>query len=124
VLAERAVKGEKVAVFVAASYVTVPASATPPAAAATVKVPGAVMVDAAIGALKVAAICWLRGTPVAPLAGTTEVTVGGGAVVKVNTKLAASASPVGSFAPVVIVAVYNVEPARGAAGVKVAVLPA
>jgi hypothetical protein len=88
-----------------------------------VNVPGAVIVDAAMGALKVAVICSLRGTPVAPPAGTVEVTVGGGAVVKLNAKLAASALPVGSFAPVVIVAVYNVEPARGAAGVKVAVLP-
>jgi len=111
-------------VFVAASYVTVPAKAAPPGATATVNVPGAVMVDAAIGVLKVAEICWLRGTPVAPLAGSVEVTAGGGAVVNVNTKLAASALPAGSFAPVVIVAVYNVEPARGAVGVKVAVLPA
>lgn len=108
------------AVLVAASYVTVPVSTAPPAVAATVNVSGAVMLDAAIGVLKVAAICWLRGTPVAPLAGPTEVTVGGGAVVKVNTKLAASGSPVESFAPIVIVAVYNVEPERGAVRVKVA----
>jgi hypothetical protein len=50
-----------------------------------VNVPGAVIVDGAIGVLKVAVICWLSGTFVAPLAGTVEVTVGGGAVVKVNT---------------------------------------
>jgi hypothetical protein len=42
-------------------------------------------VDAAIGALKVAAICWLSGTPAAPLVGIVEITVGGGAVVKLNT---------------------------------------
>jgi hypothetical protein len=61
---------------------------------------------------------------VAPLAGTVEVTVGAGAVVKVHTKLAASAPPVASFAPVVIVDVYKVEAARSTPGVKVAVFPA
>jgi hypothetical protein len=46
-------------------------------------------------------------TLVAPLTGTVEITVGLGAgtVVKVHTKLAASAAPVRSFTPVVIVAV-------------------
>ena len=37
--------------------------------------------------------------------------------------MAASALPEGSFAPVVIVAVYTVLPARGAEGVNVAVVP-
>ena len=66
---------------------------------------------------------WLMGTPVAPLAGTVEVTAGEGDVLKVHTKLAASAVPAVSFAPVVIVAVYKVAAARGAPGVKVAVFP-
>jgi hypothetical protein len=83
-----------------------------------------VIVEAFIGVLKVAAIFWLSGTFVAPLAGTVAVTAGGGAVVKVHTKLAASGAPVGSFAPVVIVAVNKVLLARTAAGVNVAVFPA
>jgi hypothetical protein len=83
-----------------------------------------VIEDAIIGTLKVAVIFWLRGTLVAPLAGTVEVTASLGAVVKVHACLAASALPVKSFAAVVIVAVYGVEPARRAAGVKVAVFPA
>jgi hypothetical protein len=83
-----------------------------------------VIVEAFIGVLKVAAIFWLSGTFVAPLAGTVAVTAGGGAVVNVHTKLAASAAPVGSFAPVVIVAVYKVDVARSAAGENIAVFPA
>jgi hypothetical protein len=65
-------------------------------------------------------------TPVAPFTGTVETTVGLGAgtVVKVQTKLAASAAPVRSFAPVVIVAVYKVPLARAVVGVNVAVVPA
>jgi len=68
----------------------------------------------------------LMATPVAPLNGTVETTVGLGAgtVVKVQTKLAASAAPVRSFAPVVIVAVYKVPLARAVVGVNVAVVPA
>ena len=89
----------------------------------TVKVP-ALMVDAFIGALNVAETRVLTGTAAAPFTGTVETTVGGAAVVKVHTKLAASAAPVLSFAPVVIVAVYTVEVARSAASVNVAVLPA
>jgi hypothetical protein len=58
------------------------------------------------------------------LAGTVEVTMGVGAVVKVHTKLVVSAAPVASFAPVVIVAVYKVEAARSTPGVNVAVFPA
>src|ERR1700682_3488547 len=89
----------------------------------TVKVP-ALMVDAFIGALNVAETRVLTGTAAAPFTGTVETTVGGAAVAKVHTKLAASAAPVLSFAPVVIVAVYTVEVARSAASVNVAVLPA
>jgi hypothetical protein len=66
----------------------------------------------------------LSGTLLAPLAGTVEVTVGVDAVVKVHTKLAASAAPVASFAPVVMVAVYRVEAPRSTPGVNVAVFPA
>jgi len=67
------------------------------------------------------------GTVVAPLAGTAETTVGGAAVAavaNVHTKLAPSATPAGSFAPVVIVAEYRVLLVRATAGVNVAVVPA
>jgi hypothetical protein len=73
--------------------------------------------------LNVAEIAVLTATALAPLIGIVEITVGGAAVVKVHTKLADSAAPVGSFAPVVIVAVYKVPVARSAEGVSVAVLP-
>jgi hypothetical protein len=93
-------------------------------------VPGPVNVNVAalivvgfIASLNMAEIAVLTATAVAPLTGTVEITVGGGAVVKVHTKLAASATPVGSFAPVVIVAVYKVLVARTAVGVNVAEVP-
>src|ERR1700674_4737369 len=98
--------------------------AAPPPATANVKVPTAVIVDPVIGALKVALIFWLRGTLVAPFAGTVEVTAGVDVVVKVHTKLAASAPPAAFLAPVVIVAVNNVLLASATAGVNVAVTPA
>ena len=60
-------------------------------------------------------------TAVARFAGTVETTVGGAAVVKVHTKLAAKEMPALSFAPVVIVAVYKVLLARTTDGVNVAV---
>jgi hypothetical protein len=68
----------------------------------------------------------LTATPMDPLIGTVETTVGfgSGTVVKVQTKLAASAAPVRSFAPVVIVAVNKVPVARTFVGVNVAVVPA
>jgi hypothetical protein len=86
----------------------------------------ALMVVASIGRLKVAATPALRATPVAPFAGTVDTTVGGAGdmVVKVHTKLAGSGAPVGSFAPVVMVAVNKMLWARTAAGVNVAVVPA
>ena len=62
-----------------------------------------------IGWLKVAVTTVLGQTLVAPLGGVTEITVGGThgllPVVKVHTKLLASATPTSSVAPVVIVAV-------------------
>ena len=64
------------------------------------------------------------GTAVAPFTGTVETTVGGAAVVNVHTKLAASGTPAGSFAPVVIAAVNKVLLARTTVGVNVAVVPA
>jgi hypothetical protein len=84
----------------------------------------AVIVAGSIASLNVAEIAALTATPIAPLAGTVETTVGGGAVVKVHTKFAANAAPVGSFAPVVIEAVYEAPVARGVDGVNVAVVPA
>src|SRR5438046_288096 len=87
------------------------------------------IVRGSIASLKVALMVWLIGTAVAPSAGTVELTVGlvvsGVApVVKLQPKLAASALPARSMAPVEIVAVYAVRGARAPAGVKVAVTPA
>ena len=67
-------------------------------------------------------------TPVALGAGTVEVTVGGvvsgvAPVVKVHTKLLASALPARSLAPVVMAAVNRVLPGSGLVGIKVAVTP-
>jgi hypothetical protein len=81
-----------------------------------------VIVAGFIASLKVAASAELAATPVAPLAGTVAITVGA-PVVNVHTKLAAKASPAGSWAPVVMVAVYTVEAASDAVGVKVAITP-
>jgi hypothetical protein len=88
-----------------------------------VKVVGLIVV-ASIGPVKVAEIAVLTATLVAPFTGTVETTVGGAAVVKLHTKLTASGTPVGSFAPVVIVAVNKLLLARMDVGVNVAVVPA
>jgi hypothetical protein len=82
------------------------------------------MVAAFMASLNVAVTNVFTATPAAPFTGTVETTVGGGAVVKVHTRLAASGAPAGSFAPVVIVAVNMVLLARTNVGVNVAVLPA
>ena len=82
------------------------------------------MVAAFMTSLNMAETVVLTATAVAPVAGTVETTVGAAAVVKVHTKLAARGTPVGSFAPVVIVAMYKVPAARPDVGVKVAVVPA
>ena len=84
----------------------------------------ALIVAGFIASLNVAVTNVLTATAVAPLAGTFETTAGGAAVVKVHRELAASGAPMGSFAPVVIVAVNNVLLARTTVGVKVAVEPA
>ena len=89
----------------------------------TVKV-AALIVAGVIASLNVAETRVLTGAAGAPLTGAVEITAGGAAVVKVQTKLAASAAPVGSFAPVVMVAVNRVLLGRTAVGVKVALLPA
>jgi hypothetical protein len=81
------------------------------------------MVVGSMTSLNVAEIVVLTATAVAPFTGTVEMTVGGAAVVNVRTKLVARGAPVGSFAPVVIVAVNKVLLARTVAGVNVAVLP-
>jgi hypothetical protein len=83
----------------------------------------ALIVAASIGTLNVAVTVVLLATPTAPFNGVVETTVGGGAVVKVHTKLAARGAPAGSLAPVVIVAVNKVLLASTAAGVNVAVVP-
>jgi hypothetical protein len=82
------------------------------------------MVAAFMASLNVAEIVVFTATPVAPFTGTVETTVGGAAVVNIQTKLAASEAPAGSFATVVIVAVNKVLLARIVDGVNVAVLPA
>jgi hypothetical protein len=86
------------------------------------------IVEDCIAWLKVAVTKVLGHIPVAPVAGATEITVGGAQavvlVVKVHTQLPANALPNVSWAPVVIVAVYRVFSARALAGVKVAVEPA
>jgi hypothetical protein len=82
------------------------------------------MVAAFMASLNVAVTNVFTATPVAPFTGTVDTTVGGGAVVKVHTKLAASGAPAGSFAPVEIVTVNTVLLARTAVGANVAVLPA
>jgi hypothetical protein len=113
---------------VGVNVAVVPANVTLPftgVAPGPVKVNVAALIVAGfMGSLNVAEIVVLRATPVAPLAGTVEMTVGGGAVAKVHTKLAASGTPVGSFAPVVIVAVNTVLVASAVVGMNVAVVPA
>src|ERR1700683_415563 len=108
-------------VAVVPAYVTVPGTGVAPG---PVRVNVAeVIVAGSMASLKAAEIAVLTATAVAPLAGIVETTVGGTAVVNVHAKLAASAAPVTSLAPVVIVAVYKVPVARRADGLNVAVLP-
>src|SRR6202046_3716051 len=118
VFAARATFGASTAVLLVASYVTVPGTRAPPPVTASVKVPVARTVVGVIGALKVAEIFWLSGTLVARLGGLVKVTSGRDEVVKVHTKFAASGAPVGSCAPIVIVAVKKVIGARPGAGGK------
>jgi hypothetical protein len=101
--------------------VTTPATAVAPGPVTLKVVP--VMVAGFIATLKVAEMGVLTATAVARFAGTVDTTAGGGAVVKVHTKFAARGAPVGSCAPVVIVAVNKVLLARTPAGVNVAVVP-
>ena len=94
---------------------------------ATEKFP-VVSVPLSIASEKVAVTVVPTATPVAPARGVTELTVGGvvsggAVVVKVHVAADASPLPARSCAPVVIVAVYCVLPARDALGVNVAVLP-
>ena len=100
---------------------TAPATAVAPGPVTLKVVP--VMVTGFMGTVKVAEMGVLTATAIAPFAGMVEATVGGGAVVKVQTKFAASGAPVGSFAPVVIVVVNKVLLARTTVGVNVAVVP-
>src|SRR5580658_6109139 len=109
------------AVLLAATYVTAPATAVVPGPV-TVNV-AVVMVVEFIDSLNVAEIFWFSGTPTAPFTGIVEVTLGLVPVVKVQTKFAASALPVGFVAPVVMVPVYAVLGSKFAAGVNVAVVP-
>ena len=101
---------------------TIPASGVAPGPVTVKVVP--LMVAAFMASLNVAEIAVLTAAAVAPFTGMVEITVGDAPVVKVQTKLAASGAPVGSFAPVVIVAVYKELFRRAAAGVNVAMVPA
>lgn len=81
-----------------------------------------------IASEKTTDIVEVSATPLAPLTGEVASTFGGvvsgtEAVVNLQVKLAASALPAASFAAVVMVAVYWVEPARLAEGVNLAVFP-
>jgi hypothetical protein len=86
----------------------------------------AVIVAGFIASSKAAVIAVLNATPVALLRGVTAVTVGGVVlatepVVKLQTKLLASAAPSTVVTPVVIVAVKVEFTARSADGVNVTV---
>lgn len=103
---------------------TTPVTAAPPGALnVNVVVP---IVAGFIATLKVAEIARLMGTPLAPLTGTVEITVGGvgaGSVRKLHTYLLANPVPAESWAPVPMVAVYSVLTVSKASGVNVATLP-
>src|ERR1700733_4382919 len=84
------------------------------------------MVAGFIASLKVAVRVWLMGTAVAPIEGTTEMTLGvvaPEAVLKLHTKFPASAFPARSLTAVVMVAVNRVLIASGASGTNVATIP-
>ena len=86
----------------------------------------ALIVVGLMASLRVAAIFWLSGTPVALLAGFVEMTVGAvgaGTVLKLQTKLLASGSPCRSVTPALTVAVYRVLGRSNADGVKMAPAP-
>ena len=124
VLAFSAADGVNVAVL--PLMFTPPLIAAPPEVATRVKL-AVVSVELVIGSENVADTEEFSAKPVAALAGDVADTVGGvvsGAapVVKVQLKLAPSALPPESVAPVVIVAMYGVLAARGKEGVKVAEL--
>jgi hypothetical protein len=126
VLAGRLLDGVKVATLPLTAYPTVPVLAVP-AGHASVKL-AVVRVSGSIASLKLAEISVLSATPVAPAAGTVELTVGAvvsgmAPVVKVQVKGLARALPATSLAPVVIVAVQMVLAGRMLASVKVAKLP-
>jgi hypothetical protein len=74
--------------------------------------------------LNVAETTVFASTATVPFAGTVLTTLAAAAVVKVQTKLAASAVPAALLAPVVIVAVYRLLVERITLGVNVAVVPA
>jgi hypothetical protein len=110
VLALRRTLGVKVAVLPTTAKVTTPNTVVPDDVTFRVNCGGVVIVAGAIALLKVAVIIWLRGTPVAPLRGIVEITVGGmmsgvAPVVNVHTKLLTIALPCRFVTEFVIVAV-------------------
>lgn len=114
----------KVKILLVPSWVTVPDTGVVPG---PVKVKVAVLMVAGFIAWgKVAATTVLGQIPLEPSGGVTEVGGAGGTqslapVVKVQTKLLASAVPNMFWAPVVMVAVNKVPTVRLAEGVKIAV---
>ena len=103
---------------------TVPAISAP---AFLTRILAVVIVVGSMLSLNVINTFELMATFVSPASGVFSVTVGrvmSGAtlVVNVQTLLLASVFPAKSFAPVVAVAVYKVLAAKGAVGLKVAVL--
>ena len=116
--------GVRMAVRLAAEYVTVPGTAAPCVVLTSVKL-RIEMLAGFMASLKVAVIAVLVGTKVAPGAGTVSTTVGrvvsgGGAVMKLQTKALANAKPVVSCTAVERVAVHEVLAGSGAVGVSVA----
>ena len=107
------------------SYVERLLSGVPSVVFITVKL-AAVIVAGFMSSLKVAVMLELLGTPAAPAASTVSTTVGrvvsaSAAVVKVHTKLLASAKPAAFCAAVVTVAVHSVLAGSAELGVNVAV---
>src|SRR5439155_576552 len=108
VLGARSPTGVKLAVLLATSYTTVPATAVSPGPVSKkLVVP---MVAGSIASLKAAVMVWLIATPVSASAGRMALTVGEvvsgvGPVVKLQIMSVLSALPARSLAPVLILAV-------------------
>ncbi len=114
-------EGVNVALFVAASYETIPATGLPEP---SVKVNVADVNVAGFMDRENVAVIEPVGAPVAPSVGDVAVTVGGGgagaAVVNDHVRAEPSATPSADFTVPASVAVYTVDGAKADAGVKTA----